>query len=74
MSYDDFSITIAREQGAPEPEANAARANAIIALIVEKRFNEARRDIGSVSDPMIAQDLRNLLDFWKTCPCLDPPK
>lgn len=70
--YDDHSVELARKRGAPDPEANAARARKILALIDNRRFNEARARLAEITDPMVRQDLEDFIIFESECRC-DPP-
>lgn len=70
MAYNDFDIELARRAGAPEPEENAARGNAIIQLVNADRLDEARSRLDQISDPVIRRDLETLIDFHATSLCL----
>ncbi|MEM5789925.1 MAG: hypothetical protein AAGU11_21625 [Syntrophobacteraceae bacterium] len=70
MKYDEFDIELARASNAPEPEANAERANEILALIDETRLDDAEARLAKVSDPEIKESLANLIDFNRTCLCI----
>jgi hypothetical protein len=68
--YDDFSIELARKRGAPDPEGNAARANALVDLIHEERLQDAAAVLDGITDPVIRRDLEILIRFNSTCRCI----
>lgn len=70
MRYDDFDIDLARKRGAPDPEGNVQRANAILPLIVEMRLDEARSRLDEITDSAIRGDLEQLIHFQETCTCI----
>lgn len=63
MRYESRDIDLARKHGAPEPEENIARANAVLSLLDEERFDEARSRLAAVTDPAIRESLEKLIDF-----------
>ncbi|MHC1729611.1 MAG: hypothetical protein AB9866_27020 [Syntrophobacteraceae bacterium] len=70
MLYDEFSIELAHARNAPEPEANAERANGILELIDARRIDRALARLPEITDPGIRRDLEQIIEFNRTCRCI----
>lgn len=70
MAYDELSIALARERGAPDPEGNVQRAAEICELLSAFRFDEARARLEQITDPVIRADLEQEILFSETCLCI----
>jgi len=69
--YDDFDLALLRKDPSePEPEENIRRANEIIALCNQQRFEEAGFLLQSVTSPSIREDLAHSIEFDRTCWCI----
>jgi len=69
--YDDFDLELLRKDpDEPDPEANILRANEIIALCNQQRFDEAQSLLQAVTSPSIREDLTHSIEFDRTCWCI----
>jgi len=80
MFYDQKYIELAREQGAPDPERNAAIGNRIIDLLQADmaRYHRYRPEtlkqvshlLDQLTDPLMRQGIEELIEFDTTCICM----
>jgi hypothetical protein len=68
--YDDFDLQLLKQRNAPDPEENVRRANRILELSNESRFEEAEALLPSITDPSIHEDLVHMIEFNRTCLCI----
>ena len=70
--FDERHIELARKSGAPDPEGNARRAEEILALLRERRIDEARSRLDGITDPVLKNDLVHFIEFSATGLCILP--